>query len=527
MRRGINKMAQKTAWAMQGQVFPQTTKGEKPRQIYIPSCTFPCGDNMAEIIPFEGIHYNQERIADLSKVIAPPYDVISPEMQNILYERHPQNVIRLILGKDRPGDGAHENKYIRAGEAFRRWLTEGILVADSEPSLYIYEEEYSLEAFPTYGKKQTSGRAQFSDSSASDDEHSGRRSGPSSVKSAPKSSLIQRGIIAAVKIEEYEKGIILPHEDTMPGPKQDRLALMRSCKANLSPIFGMYTDPSGGADSIVSEIISSNRPAMELTDDNGISHRVWSFCDKDLVRSLERYFLDKQIYIADGHHRYETAMVYRDEIRSAKVASEGMAPNYVTGNNIPADYVMMWLVNMDTQDLTVFPTHRMLENFKALDKSRFLQAAERFFTIEEMGDLMPESLPGEEHSFLVLIDKAGYFSLIMKDDPATRTQVEKLLGKEASSPRGNLDVTLLHEILINHIMMRELGETDLNLSYTRDPGEAQARVMNGRCQMAFFLSPTRLDDIRSVVKAGQRMPQKSTYFYPKPLSGLIFRDLSL
>ncbi|HHY47331.1 MAG TPA: DUF1015 domain-containing protein [Firmicutes bacterium] len=470
---------------------------------------------MAEIIPFKGILYNAKAVGGIKDVVAPPYDVISPEMQVSLYERHPKNVIRLILGKEFPGDGPND-KYRRAGELFRQWLRDGTLIGDPTPGLYIYEEEYERDD----PLDKAAGSAQDT-----------AYTGPREVCCHPhkpcitpdRRRRIQRGIIAAVKIEEYEKGVILPHEDTMPGPKQDRLALMRECKANLSPIFGMYPDPGGETDAILDEITSSNKPRIQLTDDAGISHRVWSTTDEYLISKLKSSFAATPIFIADGHHRYETTLVYRNEIRS-----QMGNPPYA----LPVDYAMMWLVNMDTQDMTVLPTHRVVGGLKSFEPARFISAAEELFKVTRVDRTLTE-IPGilagykpATHAFAAYLGgEAGFFILTLRNDRETRARLDQILGDEAGTARGRLDVTVLHRALISHALGKIEGKTLLDIKYTRDIHEASHLVESGRYQLAFFLSPTGLDEIRAVVKAGSKMPQKSTYFYPKPLSGLLFRDL--
>lgn len=439
---------------------------------------------MADIIPFKGLRYNDEIVGDISNVVTPPYDVISPEEQDNYYNVSEYNCIRLELSKAMPGDDDTNNKYTRAAQTLRDWIDSRVLVAEEEPCIYIYQQEFSL----------------------SDTEHYTRT-----------------GFIALVRLEEFSKGIILPHENTLSKPKEDRLNLMRACGANFSQVFALYDDENKDISKILKQFCSNNDPVISI--EKGIAgspERVWAISDADIINEIRNIMADKKLFIADGHHRYETALAYRDELREKN-------PNH-TGNEL-YNYVMMMLVDIDDPGLVVLPTHRLVSNVDDFDEEVFLQKASVNFDIEkyEAGDLSFDELckkiesileDGGLHTFVYYgSEKDAVYRLRLKDPSV----MEKFHPDRHESYR-DLDVSILHTLLLENIL--GIGDKQLanqeNLTYTHSIDEGVKEVQEGRQQMAFFMLPTTVKQIQAVSYAGEKMPQKSTYFYPKLLTGLVF-----
>ncbi len=437
---------------------------------------------MADIQPFHGIRYNLQKVAGLRDVFAPPYDVISPEQQDTLHDRHPNNVVRLILGKEESGDGETVNKYTRAAQWFREWLGSEVLTQEDQSAFYVYDQVYETPD----GETKT-----------------------------------RRGFFAAVRLEPWEAGIIRPHEFTHAGPKQDRLNLFRAAKANFSPIFGLYDDPDSRVEGCLSAV-DKNPPEMEATDDDGVIHRLWTIQDAQVAERIRASFRDREILIADGHHRYETSLAYRDELRA-------QSPNW--SDDAPANFTLMVLVNLRSTGLTIFPTHRvvdLLPEGRSLDFDQFLAAAEEFFTIDELpgGEevLLPEALRAlrnllHTHCFAFITRNRSWVLQLRLE-----ALQHPLLPAGRSVAFRELDVTLLHTFIIEHI----LGGKDVgcNLTYVKDAVEGVSAVRDRHHQMIFLLNPTRLDEVQAVAQAGEKMPQKSTYFYPKLYTGLVMRKLA-
>ncbi|MFP6656551.1 MAG: DUF1015 domain-containing protein, partial [Pirellulales bacterium] len=278
---------------------------------------------MAKIDAFPGLRYDLGHIGALSNVVAPPYDVIGAEFQDELYKQHPANVIRLILNREEPGDDEHSNRYTRAAKFLRQWLREGVLFREGDPAIYVYHQVFEY------------GGTQFS----------------------------RRGFMARCGLERFGEGNIFPHEETMPGPKADRLNLTRSCKANLSQIFGLYPDPENEVQSILEEAIAAVAP-IEAKDQLGVVHRIWPVTDINLISRLSAVIGPKPVFIADGHHRYETACNYKDEL----AAADRLSPTH------PANGVLMMCVSMSDAGMIVLPTHRL---FRGLPEMTSGELAER------------------------------------------------------------------------------------------------------------------------------------------------------
>jgi len=439
---------------------------------------------MADIIPFKGIRYNKDKVGALSDVMAPPYDVISPAQQDEFYKRSPYNVVRLDFGKALEADTETLNRYTRSKASLDGWLAEGALAPDAEHCLYFYRMDY----------KAPSGDARK-----------------------------LTGIICMLRLEEWDKGVVLPHERTLKGPKVDRMELIKATGVMASQIFSLYSDPEKAVTAAMEAATKGSAPDVEATDDDGAAHKVWAVKDPDAIKAARESLAGRPVFIADGHHRYETSLAYRD-IRRA----EGP----YTGDE-PFNFVPMFLANMEEDGLTVLPTHRLVDYRNGLDSGNILKKAAEYFDIEEF-PFTPDSEPEERRNLLdalVLKGKnsqsfgfyfhgdAAFHLLTVKDMAA----VKSALGCSPSEAYCNLDVTVLHSLIVERILGIDTEEIakDQPVKFDKDGIRAVERVRAGEFTMCFLLNPTKVHEVRDVALAGEIMPQKSTYFYPKLLTGLV------
>ena len=526
---------------------------------------------MADIFPFNGIFYNQERVKDMSLVTAPPYDVISEDEQDEFYRMHEYNIIRLIFGKESPEDEQGNNRYTRAGCFLNKWLDEKVLIKDETKCIYSYSQEYSL---------------------------GGVRK-------------VQKGFICILRLEEFSpNGGVLPHEETLAGPKEDRLRLMSECHANLSPIFGLYSDPDFCLEQILRERMNQPvlakvgmdsrwslprttmrggndrkwgkqpawgsvdflHPIIDVEDVNGTVHRLWRADDSETIEKIQKVLSPQKIYIADGHHRYETALAYREMRRKNEKKFTGEEPY---------NHIMIYLTNMDDEGLTILPAHRLVRRLAASDseergrefseprhslkdcpcenegrnlKQRFVPAKvgmdsrlrgndrkrdslnlahlqcerveregklNKLFvrrscsSFEEMSRLM-ENSPRKDNSF-AMYDGDSFEFLILKDAKLR----DEIMDGGIPDIYKSLDVTIVHEILLNHILNNGRKMAEDNIAYVKDGMQALRLVDEGKFALAILLNPTRIEQVRAIASIGGKMPGKATYFYPKPLSGLV------
>ena len=407
---------------------------------------------MANIIPFKGILYNTSKVF-MEEVLAPPYDVITPEYREALYMQSPYNIVRIDFGKEKNEDNEKENRYTRARAYLGEWLNAGVFIQSEHPSFYAYEMSFTVQ-----------------------DER--------------KSFL---GFLGLVKLEELGKGSIFPHECTYSKPKQDRLNLMRACQANTSPIFSLYKSSRGQISDILSKI-SLSKPYIESSDISGDTHRIWQIDDTESIGIIQQDLADKAVFIADGHHRYETAFEFHREMREKQGSSESR----------PSDYVLMFLANMLDKGITILPTHRLLKEIPSDLKGMLSQYFE-IETVKESFDIVNR-----------LSDKRSAFGFFRKGDDAWHMLTYK--GGNLSDVHPDLqeiDVIILHELILKKI----LHTTDIG--YEMDVSRALDKIENGEFKAAFFLNPTRVDDVEKAALTMIRMPPKSTYFYPKLLTGLV------
>jgi uncharacterized protein (DUF1015 family) len=434
---------------------------------------------MATVRPFQGILYDPQRV-DLSRVVAPPYDVISPADQRRYYQQDLHNVVRLISGEVHPSDTPGDNKYTRAAGFFQQWLADGLLRRDASPCFFIYRHEF-------------------------EDSITGQ-------------TRVRRGVMGVVELEPFGQGV-LPHEQTHARAKADRLSLTRAVEANLSPVFALYEDARSVVGPVI-EPIMAEPPRLSITGEDGDRHAVWSLRGADRFRALAEVFRASQLYIADGHHRYETALNFRSKQR----LDRPQAPPDAAFN-----YVLMLLVDVRDPGLTILPTHRLLHDFDRFDpklmdrlarRHRVTPRADRGALLAAMqqptgGHRIGVALPPTP-SPLAGEGRGGGSWYTVDVDPSAGTD-----------PVSRLDVSVLHR----EILERELGlapaevEQEHYLSYSRDVASLLDRVAAGTAQAAFLLRPPSVSDVVEVARAGRVMPQKSTYFFPKPASGIVFNPL--
>lgn len=446
---------------------------------------------MAEILPFIGTRYNSQLIGNISKVLAPPYDIISPELQDELYQRHEFNIIRLELGKEKPGDDGFSNKYSRAANTFRTWRSDGILIEEEQPSIYLYEQEFKLAN--------------------------------GEVKK-------RRGFYGLVKLEDYRSGEIKAHEQTFAGPKADRLKLMHATHANLSPIFVIYKDPKREVFDLISEKMKE-RPWEEAVDDDGVIHRLWVVHKKDFIMKLHDMIRERKLFIADGHHRYETALTFRDQMREETGKCDGKQP---------FDYMMMYLTDAEQDGLVILPTHRVLTK-RLMNEVDFKEALEE---ISENFDIHTDKVdlekPGPESKRLLAkvqhMGAGGSVAFAMVQCSG-KVHYLKLKGDVAPADLiddddlpelvKGLDISVLHHYIINQVFVGnpEFELDDDECLYVRDVKRVLELLAAKKGAAAFLLNPTPLEQVVRIVSAGIKMPHKSTYFFPKIITGLVVRNL--
>ncbi len=434
---------------------------------------------MADIIPFKGIRYNKEKIKDLNPVMTPPYDIISSAQQEMYYNRDEFNMIKLDLVKELPTDTERDNRYTRASNTFTQWLSNKVLVEEGQPSIYFYEVSYTK-----YGPEKT-----------------------------------MKGFIALCRLEEFGKGKVVPHEYTLSKPKSDRLNLLRSCQANFSLIFSLYSSREGNINKTIEGRLQGAAPDIDVVDDNGDRHRLWVVSDPAVIGTVQNEMKEKTVYIADGHHRYEASLNYRNEVRQK--SGEG-----------PHDYIMMFFANMDEPGLTVLPTHRLI--FGVSDDLIFslYDSLTKYFRIRDF-EFSSVSESGARRQLADAIKKAGpqdhYLGMYIKGENKYSLLELKgedtLLDIQSDRPLSwrRLDVSILQSLILEEILgfSEESISRQENLCYVKDFDESIRKVRDEEYQAAFLLNATKIGEIKDVTETGERMPQKSTYFYPKCLTGLV------
>ncbi|MSQ47298.1 MAG: DUF1015 domain-containing protein [Deltaproteobacteria bacterium] len=423
---------------------------------------------MAMIRPFRGVRYNPALVEDFSRVVSPPYDVISPEQQTLLHLRSPYNAVHLDFNQD-------SERYTAAAERLRDWLARDVLIRENEPALYFYSQEFTSQGG---GKRR------------------------------------RIGVLAALRLEEFSSGIIRPHERTFEGAKKDRLDLLRSCQTHLSPIFCLYARKEWSLAQVAKSALAQP-PLISLVDDKDVTHQVWNVTDPSVIAEVTKGLEQESLIIADGHHRYETALRYRQE-RGAQGQSSGEEPY---------NFVMAYLTNAYDDGLVILPTHRLLQEVTMPNLRDLRTVLQRDFhvgqfALDQRGAFLTAlSAPGPGRRIGSMFAGAGYYWLLSFDDRATRNL------QHLSPQLRSLDVTVLHDILLQQFLGLSPEMQKQKLSYTIDADEALQRVIDRKYQAAFLLNPTSYDQVARVCGQAETMPQKSTYFYPKLLTGLVFQQV--
>jgi uncharacterized protein (DUF1015 family) len=425
---------------------------------------------MADILPFRALRYDQQRVS-ASQVVTQPYDKITPAMQERYYAASPYNLVRIILGHREP-DEPGNNVYTRAAAFGRAWRAEDILRQEGTPSIYAYSQTFTAPSGTTFER---------------------------------------RGFIALGRVEDYSAKVVFRHEQTLSKPKADRLDLLRATRAHYEQLFLLYED-SGEIDSVLA---TSQPPTIDLTDEYGVAHGVWQISDAPVIASVQENMRDKKLVIADGHHRYETALNFRNECRAAA----GSTPN----PQAPYEFVMMTFVNMNDPGLLVLPTHRVVHSLNSFSADDFQNSSRAFFEVEEIDPALDSA---RATALLRERGRAGTALLAVTANRAFVLHLPKPAGAKffaGLSPRQQaLDVVQLHKCLLEGVL--QLSEESIrnqqNLSYLRETSEALDQVWKGAANIAFLMNPCPVSQVRDVAFAGEVMPQKSTDFYPKLMSGL-------
>ncbi|HEU0000552.1 MAG TPA: DUF1015 domain-containing protein [Ktedonobacteraceae bacterium] len=434
---------------------------------------------MADVRALRGIRYNDEVVSDLAEVVTPPYDVISKEAQAKYYARNPYNVIRLELGEEQVGDNTLNNRYTRAAAALAEWRLQGVLRQDALPGYYLYQQVFSQN-----GQQYT-----------------------------------RTSLLARVRLEPWSSKVVLPHEHTMSKPKDDRLKLLRACATNLSPIMSLYDDPQGRIRRLLGAY--ADKAEVQITDEVGEGHRLQHITDPAQIDLIQNFFAERQLYIADGHHRYETALNYREEIR------EQRRQLHVDD---AVQFVLMALVDVDDPGLLVLPTHRLLSGLPTTAlRALSTEQLARYFTVSELGSgatsdalLAQMAQAGTTEAALVLSTGEQNWLLRLNE------QGRRRMAESGHSAAWNeLDVAVAHTLILEALLGIQTEDVTAGsyLRYTRDAQQAVQAVQTGEAQAALLLNATRVRQIRDVSQADDRMPQKSTYFYPKLITGLVMNPL--
>lgn len=426
---------------------------------------------MAEIAPFRALRYDPHQVP-LEDVLTQPYDKITPEMQARYYDSSPHNLVRIILGRHFETDGTDFNVYTRAAEYLHDWRAGGILKQDTEPSLYIYSQTFTVP-----GSRDLAER---------------------------------RGLIALGRLHDYSDKVVFRHEQTLSKPRADRLNLLRHTKAHFGQIFMLYNDPEAEVERLLA---TEEEPDISVLDEYEVLHRVWRVYDGGIVQTIQQLMRNKKLLIADGHHRYETALAYRDERRSAAGSVD---------LNAPYEFVMMTLIRMESRGLVILPTHRIIHGLATFDRERMLEMARRFFEIRHI------NVRRESRSATTLLEEAGNdgtaFVAVTREGPylmrAKKRAIQEALS-DVSARQRELDVVQLHKVILERVLgiSEEAIRNQENVKYERDAFEAISWVRQG-ANVAFLMNAARIDQVRDIAFAGEVLPQKSTDFYPKLLSGL-------
>jgi uncharacterized protein (DUF1015 family) len=441
---------------------------------------------MALVRPFRAFRYNPE-LAPFERVLTQPYDKISPAQQEKYYSADPHNLIAVEKGRTSPSDSPQDNVYTRAAAALKDWISKSVVKQDPDPAFYAYSQEFQV---PGTSERRT-----------------------------------RRGFIGAGKLEDYSAGVIFRHEHTLSGPKADRLELLRHTHTHTGQLFFLYSDSQLTVDSILNEVQSSQSPVAQLTDEYGVIHRLWIISDPGRIASIQKAMADQKLVIADGHHRYETSLNYRNEARA-----RAGKPN----PDAPYEFSMMTFINTRSEGLTILPTHRVVANLRDFSWSNVRRYLEPWFATEVFPFPDESQRQQAQAKFLERLTAAKEqraIGVYPKSEPASRAFYVLALRPQAeiaqilpglSALQRQLDVVLLHQGILEPVLgiTPHAVTAEANLTYEREASVAIEAVDRGAAQIVFLLNPVDVELVMKVATAGEVMPQKSTDFYPKLLSGI-------
>jgi uncharacterized protein (DUF1015 family) len=432
---------------------------------------------MATINPFRGVRYDPERFDDLSLLVSQPYDRVRYGLQEKYYALSDFNVVRLTKNREQPGDDATDNVYTRARDLYQRWLSEGALVREEQPALYAYHQTFATPSGETRTRK---------------------------------------AFITALELSGLDEGIVLPHERTHAGPKVDRLNLLRATAVNFGLIFMVYPDPENRVNALLDAAIAGRPPQMDVVEmyEKDVRQRLWAVTDPAVIAAVQEEMGPKRnLIIADGHHRYETALNYRDEMRARY-------PEAAT--NAAFNHRMVAMVSMDDPGLTILPTHREIYDYDDMPPTELLQMVAQYFEVTPLPDWSScqEAMAANGTSHAFGFYAGGPFYLLTLKDASL---LDDLIPEERALAWKSLDVSILHSILLEQLagIPSEVIDANEKVSYHRDPQLPIAAVDAGEASFVFFLNPTRMAQVKNCTEIGEKMPQKSTDFYPKAISGMV------
>ena len=450
-----------------------------------------------EVLPLRALHYDPHRVERVGLCLAQPYDVITAAMQDAYHAQHPCNVVRLILGRRHAGDSAADNRYTRAAATLQDWLARGVLRQTERPSFWAYEQRFAV---PGAGSRRVT------------------------------------GLIGRVRLQDYGTGAILPHEQVMGGVVEDRLRLTRACNVQMEYIWSIYRERSGTVDRLLEDAKSASAvidhdEEQQAVRPQAVRHRLWRLVDEADLTAISATLCRQPIFIADGHHRYQTMLHYRDEMRRRHPDA---------GAQAPWEFVLMFLVNSEHQDLTILPIHRLLRGSASADPQVLERSLAEHFTVRRyrhadggraaaerrwLHDLAA-ARPDERKLGVYLRGSGTFLEATLREGAVA--QGTGAAGASASPRWRRLGVNVLNELVLRRIFGVTEAELDggERVSYTNSAGEALAAVDGGQADVALVMNPTALDDVLAVAASGERLPRKSTFFYPKPVSGLLLYPMA-
>jgi uncharacterized protein (DUF1015 family) len=443
---------------------------------------------MPIVAPFAGLRYDLNVVGSLSDVIAPPYDVIDPVLQDQLYRQHPANVVRVILNRSEPGDD-DDAKYARAAEFFNDWQRQGILKRDAQPAFYVYDQQFQYD---------------------------GR-------------TILRRGFMGRVRLQKFGEGNIYPHEETLPKAKVDRLKLTKACQTNCSQIFGLYPDPANEAQELLEQAAAAVEP-VRATDHLGVEHTMWAVTDPSVVRQVADVLHDKPMFVADGHHRYETACNYRDYL----IEQRGSLPK-----DHPANFVMTQLVSMNDPGMIVLPTHRLLRGTDRFTSDELIERLTPLFNCQKLGSGIEgaaacwQRMESENRQGLMALFGTGDSQWVLCDAGKAASEEMKRIAADRSDDWRSLGVSLLHRLVIDQLLGAAghpkptyVHQVDEVIDAIRGEATLSENESDEPFSLAALVMPAGLRDVEAISLHKERMPAKSTYFFPKLLSGMVFHTLT-